>query len=242
MRRLAFAALFVLAVFAAATGSVRNRRHAALARTGVDDGLLRAVVLGDSVARGAGDERGGGIATALDDHFRALGMCAAPVVNSGINGARTHHVRNLLAGARARAAVRTADVIVLSIGGNDLYGDSVAKLLAILIPNHRQQKTLNDVQGLVRMIRATNPAARIYLLGLYNPYRRTPLRAWLDRQINEWDARLIRRFAAAEDVVVVRIVDLLEREERISPLDHFHPGSSGYAAIASRIAASITKR
>jgi hypothetical protein len=41
------------------------------------------------------------------------------------------------------------------------------------------------------------------------------------------------------DVSVVRIGDLLERADRISGLDHFHPGSSGYVAIAGRIAAAM---
>ncbi len=37
-------------------------------------------------------------------------------------------------------------------------------------------------------------------------------------------------------VTVVRIADVLARADRLSPIDHFHPGTVGYAAIARRIA------
>lgn len=37
-------------------------------------------------------------------------------------------------------------------------------------------------------------------------------------------------------VTVVRIADVLARADRLSPVDHFHPGTLGYAAIARRIA------
>jgi lysophospholipase L1-like esterase len=95
------------------------------------------------------------------------------------------------------------------------------------------------VRRIVTKVRELNPAARIYVLGLYNPYRQSSLRSWLDRQVNLWDGRLTIRFASARDLTVVRICDLLNRDDRISGLDHFHPGTRGYQRIAERIASSI---
>ncbi|MFZ2490153.1 MAG: hypothetical protein WA208_01580 [Thermoanaerobaculia bacterium] len=45
--------------------------------------------------------------------------------------------------------------------------------------------------------------------------------------------------ATKQKVTVIRIADLLARTDRISPLDHFHPGSQGYQAIARRIAETL---
>jgi len=51
----------------------------------------------------------------------AHGLGAAMhVENLGINGARTWHVLRLLRDAHARASVAAADLVIVSIGGNDL--------------------------------------------------------------------------------------------------------------------------
>ncbi|MGZ7030606.1 MAG: GDSL-type esterase/lipase family protein [Thermoanaerobaculia bacterium] len=221
------------------SNSIGERRAIADSTALLDDGVTRAVVLGDSVAYGAGDETGLGIAGSWDHQLESLGIRASAAINLGINGARTSTVRVLLAREAVRSAIRTADVLIVSIGGNDLYGNASARLLAALWPDHQQEVTLARVDALVRMVRSISPATRIYLLGLYNPYRRASLSGWLDRQVNLWDARLIAHFAAARGVTVVRICDLLQRDERISTMDHFHPGAMGYAAIAARIASSM---
>ncbi|MGZ5446222.1 MAG: GDSL-type esterase/lipase family protein [Thermoanaerobaculia bacterium] len=243
MRRLLVAVGVLGGVIAGTAISTHDRasaaRNLAEARARLDDGVLRAVVLGDSVARGAGDERGRGIPGALDTELRELGIRAAAVVNLGVNGARTADLQKLLTQTAARSTVRTADILIVSIGGNDLYGDPRARLLATLFPDHRQARTLVRVQRIVGRLREANPGVRICLLGLYNPYRRSAAGAWLDRQVNQWDARLIARFAANRGVTVIRIVDLLQRDDRISALDRFHPGAAGYAAIAGRIASSL---
>lgn len=199
------------------------------------DGTLRIVVLGDSVAHGAGDERGLGISGALDHQLRSAGVRAEPVVNLGINGARTHHVRELLARADAQAAIARANIVVLSIGGNDLYGDAFAQLFSKTLPSMHQVLVVRDVRGVVDELRALNPALQVDVLGIYNPFRGT---AWIDREVKRWDARLIAEFAAIPNVTVIRIEDLMRQHGRLSSLDHFHPGAAGYAAIAERVRSS----
>ena len=201
----------------------------------LNDGVLRTVVLGDSVARGAGDEKGRGLPGCLDREFRGMRLSVSATQNLGINSGRTVNVEHLLRQAQASEAIQRSDIVVISVGGNDLYGDPRARLLTGLWPWFQRSRTLDRVEDIVQQVRRINPAARIYLLGLYNPYRHTSRGAWIDTQVNLWDAGLIRRFAAWPKVTVVRIADLLVRADRISPIDHFHPGSQGYAAIARRI-------
>lgn len=179
------------------------------------------VVLGDSVAHGAGDETRRGIAGNL-----------AHAINLGINGARTSNVLHLLTLDDAKRAIRTAQAIVLSIGGNDLYGSTSARLVTSICPSCSMKFVLPQVRAVVQRLHRLNPAARVVLLGLYNPYRG---RAFLDRQVNIWDARLIEMFASDRNVDVVRIADLLRGATAISSIDHFHPSATGYALIAARI-------
>jgi lysophospholipase L1-like esterase len=229
MRRLAIALGLLLIAFLPAL--FRSRPGV----TASGDGIFRAAILGDSVAHGAGDESGRGIARWLDAELARLRIPAAASVNFGVNGARTRVVLARLRDAQVRAVLRTADAVILSIGGNDLYGDSMARLLTTLWPERAMDRALGRVDRVVAGIRRASPAAHIYVLGLYDPYRRP----FLARHVNRWDARLIERFADAPDVTVIRIADLLDRAGRLSPRDHFHPGAAGYAAIAARIAGAL---
>jgi lysophospholipase L1-like esterase len=206
--------LLLLAVFAACARHAIAPPH---------DGIFRLAIVGDSVAHGAGDESGRGIAGNLDALLGGKHL----VQNLGINGARTWDVLRLL-----RKPI-IADAIVLSIGGNDLYGDSLARLATIIAPSLAMERTLNRVAAIVDTIHRGNPEARVFLLGLYDPYK-SP---FLDEQVAHWDARLIERFARDRAVDVVRIADVVT----VSPLDHFHPGAAGYAAIAARIAPALRR-
>ena len=178
------------------------------------------VVLGDSVAHGAGDERGGGISSLLG------------AANLAVNGSRTYDVVRVLGSRSAQPAVRAASAIVMSIGGNDLFGDSVSKVESFVWPSMMMARTIGRVDRLVAEIRRLNPSARIYLLGLYNPYRNS----FLDRQVALWDSKLIARFADQPNVDVIRIADLFTFKSRLSSIDRFHPGHEAYRLIAQRIA------
>jgi lysophospholipase L1-like esterase len=180
-------------------------------------------ILGDSVARGAGDESGLGIARNLP----------IPAANLGIDGARTATVLRHLRNRTVRAAVARADTVIVSIGGNDLFGDTRARLFSTVAPELAMRRAAARVQRVVAAIRRENHSARIYLLGLYNPYRAS----WLDPHIARWDSRLIRAFAETPGVTVIRIADLIDTPGMISAIDRFHPSGAGYRAIAGRIAA-----
>ena len=226
----------MLAAVAIACVIAIGRPHRS-ARYALDDGWLRVVVLGDSVAHGAGDETGGGIERSLDSQFRARSVAFVPAVNYGINGARTRDALRLLQSPASQIALRTADVVVVSIGGNDLYGDSIARLRSTIAPAWSMRRVLEHVAGIVARIHAINPDTKIMLLGLYNPYRSK----FLDEAVNRWDSMLIARFAEDRRVTTVRIADLFGFADRLSSIDHFHPSAGGYALIAARIAPALAR-
>ncbi len=217
----------VAAICAVVSLQLANRpvRHAAT------DDVIRAVTIGDSVAHGAGDESGRGIAGWLDRELRARDARFAPTANLGINGARTYNVVRLLGTQTARSVIASANVVIVSIGGNDLYGDPIARIATLLSPDLAIRRIGDRVRIVVRDIERINPSARVILLGVYNPYRRLQ---FLDRDVNAWDAHLVAMFAADRAVIVERIAGVIP--DRLSTIDHFHPSAAGYALIASRIA------
>src|SRR5712691_1117353 len=76
------------------------------------------LVVGDSLARGTGDEQGRGFAADVSDLLGRRGP--VELVNLGVNGAESGDVRTSVESASFRDIAATADWILLSAGGNDL--------------------------------------------------------------------------------------------------------------------------
>ena len=91
------------------------------------DRSLHVVTLGDSLAYGAGDETGRGIAGRLEEELRRRGMTDSETVNLGVNGAQTADLLARLKQDRVRKPVARADAIILSIGANDLFRTQSAR-------------------------------------------------------------------------------------------------------------------
>ncbi|HEX2799548.1 MAG TPA: GDSL-type esterase/lipase family protein, partial [Thermoanaerobaculia bacterium] len=88
--------------------------------TATADGAFRIVALGDSLTRGTGDQAGGGgyperVAAAL----RKAGMTVT-VDNLSVDGAETRDLLRKVSDPDARRRIAQAQLIVMSISGNDL--------------------------------------------------------------------------------------------------------------------------
>ena len=85
-------------------------------------GTIAPLVLGDSLARGTGDETGLGIGGRLAADLKQMRVSQRPVVNLAVNGARTADLLRQLDSANVRTLIAESNVVIVSIGGNDLWG------------------------------------------------------------------------------------------------------------------------
>lgn len=196
------------------------------------------LVLGDSLARGAGDDTGLGIGGRLVNELHSRHIAVSNATNLAINGARTGDVLQQLESHNVQAIIGQSNLIVLSIGGNDLWTDNNWRNGTPRDPEGVMKTVLDRVDKIVRGIRAANPTARIFVIGLYNPFAKQPFGAVLTMFVNRWNALLTQRFANDPNVVVVETYDIFAWRDRLS-FDRFHPRDEGYAAIARRIADAI---
>jgi len=200
--------------------------------------IVAPLVLGDSLARGTGDETGLGIGGRLVQELRRRRMPVKDAVNLAVNGARTRDLESQLAGHSVRVLVGEANVIIVSIGGNDVWGDNNFRNAPPRDPEKMFHEVLARVTECVRTVRAANPTARIFLIGLYNPFVTTPFGRMLTPLVNRWNAALVERFAGDANMVVVQTSDLFAYRDRLS-FDRFHPSDAGYELIARRIADAL---
>jgi lysophospholipase L1-like esterase len=197
-------------------------------------GIIAPIILGDSLARGTGDETGLGIGGRLVEDLRQRHIRTNNVINIAVNGARTGDLLHQLESSNVQTLLAESNVIIVSVGGNDLWGDNWRNA-----PPQNPAIVMNNVLDLIERavstIRATNRTARIFIVGLYNPFGGSRLGAMVTPFINEWNSKLIDRFARDGNIVVVQTSDIFKFHDRLS-LDQFHPNDEGYALIARRIA------
>ncbi|HVS30791.1 MAG TPA: GDSL-type esterase/lipase family protein [Thermoanaerobaculia bacterium] len=192
-------------------------------------------VVGDSLAQGAGDESGQGIAGRLEPELRSRGVDSVVTVNFGANGATTSDIAARLRQPATRVALARANAIVLSAGANDLRR-SVTGEQPLRSPLVIVDQVLRNIAGIVAELHRINPEAHILILGAYNPVPHQRAAAVLQPLITIWDVALVVQFADDPLVSIVRLSDIVDRPERLSTLDSFHPGGEAYQETARRIA------
>ncbi|HEY0591024.1 MAG TPA: GDSL-type esterase/lipase family protein [Thermoanaerobaculia bacterium] len=193
--------------------------------------------VGDSLAYGAGDEDGKGIAGRLETELRVRGV-GATTTNLGANGATIRDLAAKLQDARARADLAAADAIVLSAGANDLRR-AIASGDPLLTPFDIVGQVLDDIRATVAELHRINPKANVMILGAYVPVAQEKVAIFLEPIVALWDTALMAQFLGDPLVSVVRMSDIVDRPERLSTLDSFHPGGEAYQEMARRIAALL---
>lgn len=197
---------------------------------------LHVVTLGDSLAYGAGDEADGGIAGYLKK-----AMPSVETTNLGVNGAQTSDLLLRLKQERIRKILKEADVIVLSIGANDLFRSPAGREETLRKPLVVADRILNRIVEIVGILHQINPDAYVMLLGGYNPVPRHEYGPLINNYLGMWDEALAAQFEDDARVSVVRMSDIVT-EQRLSRYDHFHPGADAYREAAKRIAGMIAYR
>jgi lysophospholipase L1-like esterase len=200
--------------------------------------VIAPILLGDSLARGAGDEAGLAISGRLDAELKRRKVPARPTVNLGVNGARTNDLQQVLDRRNVKTLIAQSNVVILSIGGNDLWGGNDWRNAAPPNPDAVMDDVLARITKAINTVRAANPKARIFVIGLYNPFLSAPFGATLTPLVARWNARLMEKFGGDPNFTVVQTADLFTHHDRLA-VDRFHPSGEGYALIARRIADAL---
>ena len=192
--------------------------------------------VGDSLAQGAGDETGKGIAGRLETELRLRDVADSIVASKfGATGATTEDIEKLLALPATRSTIAQADAVVVSVGANDLR-ESLSEGNFLRSPLTMFSDVLRAIDDVVRDIRRMNPDAPILVLGAYAPIALQRAAALFEPLAAIWDSALGSRFADDPRVFIVRMSDIVDRPGRLSTLDSFHPGGEAYQETAKRIA------
>lgn len=200
---------------------------------------FQVVAIGDSLTQGVGDSsRNGGYIGILDQAINKQRQMVT-FKNFGKSGRRTDQLLNTLNEPEVRAAIEETDIVLITIGANDIMKvvqqnfTNLTYSLFVEEQVHFEQR-LNDI---FVKIRASNPNANIYLLGLYNPFKQYFQEIEeLDLIIDNWNQTGERTTAKYEPATFIPIKDLFDETTiNLFADDHFHPNRLGYERMAERV-------
>ncbi|MBR2563317.1 MAG: lysophospholipase [Paenibacillus sp.] len=208
----------------------------------VEDGKIRMAVIGDSLARGTGDDEGLGFVRRAGNLLKDKGYDVQVLNNLGVNGLRTDALLSKLDEQGVKYVLQQSNFILLSIGANDLFqGGQVlqgedpptAEKLAAALP-----ETSKRLQEILKKVKEINPNAHIAYIGLYNPFGNVKeLEKPGNAVVAAWNDAAMSILNNEDKMTLVPTFDLFENhlDEYLSS-DHFHPNGQGYQQIAVRIA------
>ncbi|MBO0958290.1 SGNH/GDSL hydrolase family protein [Neobacillus sp. MM2021_6] len=209
---------------------------------------LTIVSAGDSLTQGVGDSTGQGgylpyLKTMLE---KEKGIQEVDFYNFGVKGNRTTQLLKRLKTPEMKDVLQKTDLVILTIGGNDIMKVVKDNISNLQISNFTKEKEAyqNHLTQIFEAIVQENPNASIVLVGLYNPFS-----TWfsdikeMDQVVSEWNQVGQNVIANYQHSYFVKIEDVfLKAPEELLYTDHFHPNDKGYELIAERLNETLGDR
>ncbi|MEH3070460.1 MULTISPECIES: SGNH/GDSL hydrolase family protein [Bacillus] len=207
-------------------------------------GALQIVSLGDSLTRGVGDKEGIGYIGRMKEDLQKDYKQKVALTNLAVSGAKMPDLLKQMESSGAQYSIRQADVIVLTIGGNDLFPgwESLGKIdLETYRPD--TETFQNEAKKIIEEIRKFNTDSPIFWLGLYNPFEDVEDLKGSSNIVVDWNASLEKLALNNKSVYITPTFDLFQnRGKDLLYSDHFHPNEVGYTYMADRLVQNVASK
>ncbi|MBZ4226391.1 SGNH/GDSL hydrolase family protein [Bacillus wiedmannii] len=207
-------------------------------------GTLKIVSLGDSLTRGVGDKEGIGYIGRVKEDLQKDYKQKVALTNLAVSGAKMPDLLKQMKSSGAQYSIKQADVIVLTIGGNDLFPgwESLGKVdLETYRPD--TETFQNEAKKIIEEIRKLNTDSPIFWLGLYNPFEDVEDLKGSSNIVVDWNASLEKLAINNKNVYITPTFDLFQnRGKELLYSDHFHPNEVGYTYMADRLVQNVVSK
>ncbi|MFX3636891.1 MAG: GDSL-type esterase/lipase family protein [Candidatus Pristimantibacillus sp.] len=213
-----------------------------------DQNEIRITAIGDSLTKGTGDSSGEGYVRQMVEGLKKEWKKPIRLINNlAVNGMRADQLAKKLKNDKGmRYALQQSNLILLTIGGNDLFqfamnnrtpGEPGIKMSALLKDLPLGLERLEVVFAELNRI---NPDAQLVYVGLYNPFYDLDELRDGSLEVQQWNKRAYEIIHKYPQMQLVPTFDLFEKKiGNYMSSDHFHPNHEGYKAIAERIIQSL---
>lgn len=198
---------------------------------------INLVVLGDSLSRGLGDSKGVGYTGMLREAFQEHGVKRVQLTNLSVSGATSSDLLEQLSTKGVLRVISQADLITMTIGGNDLFrGAEDLQEINLAKIEEGQTRFKANLDQILSTVRQHNKEAPIYLIGIYNPFGDLEQAEQTTQIVMHWNYQAQLSTLAHHDVKHVPVADIFQGNlKELLYSDHFHPNDEGYRRIGTRL-------
>lgn len=193
------------------------------------------LILGDSIGSGVGDEEMSGIGERYLELLDEEHDYEETITNLSVSGYVSSQLVELVESAEHNSSISDAELIIISIGGNDLNRLAFERDLNLPVAFEDTLNTYREnLEVIIREIRSLNQDSQLALIGLYNPY--TNIVPELSSYLLDWNDETRLIVESDPGFVYIPTYDLFEnRLDDYLYIDYFHPNDEGYQAIAEQL-------
>ena len=202
----------------------------------LDPNSYNILVMGDSLAKGTGDERGKGFDGYFKDSWKSKTTKPININNIAINGDVSSGLLKVVQSQQNLNYIQRSEIIFISIGGNEI---SRLKSQTLTTANssikNLQDNYLKNLNEIFKTIRSKNSSSLIIFMGLYNPFGKE-ISTDMVSFLNDWNYQTEQLVSVDKNSIFIPTYDLFKYNlESYLTVDNFHPNSNGYQAMANRI-------
>ncbi|MCF6137252.1 GDSL-type esterase/lipase family protein [Pseudalkalibacillus berkeleyi] len=198
------------------------------------------VGLGDSLTKGSGDKTKGGYIHPVAQHIQENSDEPVSLKNFGIHGLPSSKLVKKVEEEKVREHIKQADHVFITIGGNDILNIVEYNFFSLDMDVFEtgKQRYRKNMFVIVQTIRALNPDANIYVLGMFNPFHNffQDIKE-IDGVIDEWNqtAELVTDINEKTQYIPIDDLFLEEGSDHLFSNDKLHPNQKGYIKMANRV-------
>ena len=202
---------------------------------------IELVGIGDSLTQGVGDElKRDGYIGRLQQHFSQYeGIEEVLLTNTAKRGRRSDQLLKMLKDGEIDHQIRKANIITLTIGGNDIMKVVKKDLFNLKVEAFEKElkKFERNYEHILEEIREINSTAPIIIMGLYNPITIvTNEKSEFDLILKNWNDTIQDAAHSDSNACYVPINRLfMTNTNLVYHTDFFHPNSKGYQLVIEEI-------